>query len=138
MQKVAVLGHTSGIGKAIYKKFDRKNYQIIGLSRSNGYDIEESISHILDAIKDVDIFINNAYAKEKNIQLLFDLYEIWKDQKKIIINISSNSSDFRPSKPRQYPIWKGALDEASNQLSYLDNPCKVINIRHGDLSVAHC
>ena len=32
---IGITGHTSGIGKAIYEKYDNS----IGFSRSNGYDI---------------------------------------------------------------------------------------------------
>jgi NADP-dependent 3-hydroxy acid dehydrogenase YdfG len=55
--KVAVTGHTSGIGKAIYEKYQPNS---VGFSRSNGFDITKDIKKILKACKDCDIFVNNA------------------------------------------------------------------------------
>ena len=40
--KIAIIGHTKGIGKAISKLYKKKGFDIVGLSRSNGYDIENN------------------------------------------------------------------------------------------------
>ena len=40
--KIAVIGHTKGIGKAIAKLYKKKGFEIVGLSRSNGYDLENN------------------------------------------------------------------------------------------------
>ena len=38
--KIAVIGHTRGIGKAISDLYQNKKiYTVVGLSKSNGYDI---------------------------------------------------------------------------------------------------
>ena len=57
--KIAITGHTQGIGKRAY---DRLCPDIIGFSRSNGYDITNSgdQKRIIEESKDCDIFINNA------------------------------------------------------------------------------
>ena len=59
--KVAITGHTKGIGRAIADLYYTD--EVVGFSRSNGYDIsvEESISRIITESLECDIFVNNAY-----------------------------------------------------------------------------
>ena len=89
--KIAITGHTQGLGQAFFKYFQL--HTVIGFSRSNGYNIANPADRnkILDEIKDFDIFINNAYNNydDSQLQLLMDVYNIWKGTDKIIINISS-------------------------------------------------
>jgi hypothetical protein len=89
--KIAITGHTQGLGQAFLNHF--QSHTVIGFSRSNGYDIVSPADRnkILDEIKDFDIFINNAYNNydDSQLQLLIDVYNIWKGTDKIIINISS-------------------------------------------------
>ncbi len=125
--KVAITGHTSGIGKELYKQFDN----IVGFSRSNGYDITVDIDKIIEESKNFDIFINNSYSGFVQTELLFKLFDLWKDQDKLIVNISSNSGDGIKPKVHPYSIHKMALDKACEQLSHQKVKCKVINIRPG-------
>ena len=89
--KVAITGHTKGLGQAFFKHF--QSHTVIGFSRSNGYNIANPADRnkILDEIKDVDLFINNAYNNfdDSQLQLLINVYNIWQGTDKIIINISS-------------------------------------------------
>ena len=57
--KIAITGHTKGIGKAIAGLYYTD--EVVGFSRSNGYDIsvEESISRIVAESIECDIFVNN-------------------------------------------------------------------------------
>ena len=41
LPKILIIGHTKGIGKAIYDYYDNKGYKVKGLSRSNGYHLSE-------------------------------------------------------------------------------------------------
>ena len=47
--KIAIIGHTKGIGKAIA---DISKCEVIGLSRSNGYDLSGSLENILSKLND--------------------------------------------------------------------------------------
>jgi hypothetical protein len=89
--KIAITGHTQGLGKAFFNHFQSHN--VIGFSRSNGYNIADlnSRSRILDEIKDVDMFINNAYNNfdDSQLKLLKEVYNLWEGTDKIIVNISS-------------------------------------------------
>ena len=89
--KIVITGHTQGLGLAFFRNFSAHN--VIGFSRSNGYNIANLTSRIkiLDAIKDADIFINNAYNNydDSQLQLLEEAYNLWKGTNKIIVNVSS-------------------------------------------------
>ena len=39
MSKVLITGHTSGIGKALKEKFEENGHEVIGVSRSTGFDV---------------------------------------------------------------------------------------------------
>lgn len=58
--KIAITGHTSGLGLAFYNHFS-KNHTVIGLSRSNGYNIATDQNKIVSMLTDCDLFFNNAY-----------------------------------------------------------------------------
>ena len=58
--KIAITGHTNGIGKACYDLLSQE-HQVIGFSRSSDYDINDPES-IFSSAKDSDVFINNAYS----------------------------------------------------------------------------
>jgi hypothetical protein len=90
--KYAITGHTRGIGKCA---FDKLNPNIIGFSRSTGYDITtvEGRFRIIEESKDCDVFINNANDKFGQIELFLDLYKEWKDQDKLIINVGSRIAE---------------------------------------------
>jgi len=93
MIKVAITGHTKGIGKSIYDTFQMKGHEVYGFSRTNGYDIsiKESRDQILEQIKDVDVFINNAYAPQGQQELLKEIINRWDGQNKTVINLNSKT-----------------------------------------------
>jgi hypothetical protein len=89
--KIAITGHTSGIGKALFKYFE--SHSVIGFARSNGYNISRLAdrNNILAHLTDVDMFINNAYNNfdDSQLVLLTSVYNLWQNKDKIIVNISS-------------------------------------------------
>lgn len=91
--KVAITGHTRGIGKSLLEKFTAHNYEVVGFSNSTGFDIGDpiTIKEILDFSLDCDIFINNAYHPTGQTLLLKEFMYAWKGTNKIIVNISSKS-----------------------------------------------
>lgn len=98
--KVGITGHTKGLGKAIYDELVNKQHQVLGFSRSNNYDIDQSSSRdsIINQIQDCDVFVNNAYSKDSQFEILQNLVACWEGQKKVIININSKSI-FAPTVP---------------------------------------
>ena len=92
--KVAITGHTKGIGKAIMDHFDSNGHVVYGFSRTNGYDIntKESIDAIVSEISDFDILINNAYFVNAQTNLLEAVINAWEGTDKIIVNVNSKAT----------------------------------------------
>jgi len=119
--KIAVTGHTSGIGLAIKNFMIAQGHDVRGFSRTNGYDISKdgTLEQIVDECKDVDIFFNNAYFDFQQTKLLYSLYQSWKDQRRTIVNIGTirtQKQDYtyldRPNYPLHYWTTKSSLDNA--------------------------
>ena len=86
---IAITGHTSGIGKFIYD-----NYDCIGFSRSNGYDISKNNDRMrmYEECKECDTFINSAYCDNYQSVLLREL--ILYNQKIDIISVGSDVTNY--------------------------------------------
>tara|TARA_B100000902_G_scaffold394252_1_gene450191 strand:- start:1502 stop:2062 length:561 start_codon:yes stop_codon:yes gene_type:complete len=107
--KIALTGHTRGIGNAC-KQLLEPEHEIIGFSRTNGYNINEP-KVIYELAKDADVFINNAQFQDYQTKL-FDLFwDDWKYKHKTIINIQS-SSKYPETQARfgNYVKYKQELD----------------------------
>lgn len=94
IHKIAITGHSRGIGKATYDHLSQQ-YQVVGFSRSNGYDIslEADIDRILTETMDCDIFINNAYHFDQQLVIAEKWNQLHLDKDHFIINVSSLASD---------------------------------------------
>jgi hypothetical protein len=124
--KIAITGHTQGIGKRAY---DRLCPNIIGFSRSNGYDITNPTDRerIIEESNHCDIFINNATTEFGQTLLFLELFKNWQYQNKTIINVGSRIAEIKIlPKDRQdllkYQAEKLILKEMTNRVSGL---CKV-------------
>tara|TARA_B110000971_G_scaffold192930_1_gene205542 strand:+ start:3431 stop:3952 length:522 start_codon:yes stop_codon:yes gene_type:complete len=135
MYRIAVTGHTRGFGKYMFEHLSEEGNLTSGFSRSTGYDItkRDDRNSIIRQVKDCDIFINCAQEGFNQTELLYDLFEIWGDQKKLIINIGSNARDFtNKDQPYRYGVRKLALNHASKQLGRA-SICKVVTVDYGFL-----
>jgi hypothetical protein len=133
--KIAVIGHTNGIGKAIFEYLSQE-HEVRGFSLTNGYDInsKESRDRISKAVIDYDVFINNAYSFTDNNQLnmLKEICEIWNhDPLKIVFNVSSQYIE----DDIQYCRDKKQLDDFCDSLMY--NKMKLINLKPGLTHTRH-
>lgn len=96
-KRVAVIGHTFGIGKEIYEicKFNKAK-TVDGFSRSNGYNIlHEDANPLISKIikEDYDIVFNNVFAPKLQTKVLKVLHQQWKDRSgKVVINTGSCSA----------------------------------------------
>jgi len=98
--KVAITGHTKGIGAAFAEYFKEEN--VFGFSRENGWDLEKKTAcdALLKNVKDFDVFINNAPVT--NQEYLFDeMYKLWRGKNKSIINLSSSAGDISKDNSEQ-------------------------------------
>lgn len=129
--KVVITGHTSGLGKSIYDRMSLR-HEVLGLSRSNGYDIGRDISGFV--FDDFDLYINNAYYGYSQTDLLYKLFEKNKYRKCTIVNIGSVSADGNKDAVNEYAVHKSALEKACSQLQLIDSECKVIHLKLGRMN----
>jgi hypothetical protein len=91
--RVAVTGHTGGLGLALFNHFKSNGHDVIGFSRSNGYDIAlPSVREkIVNELSNVDLFVNNAYVNYDRSQFLMlsKVFDSWKGVNRTIVNIST-------------------------------------------------
>jgi hypothetical protein len=134
--KIAITGHTSGVGKALYNKLTEHGHDVISFSRSNGFDITDPASRIqiIETSKDVNVFINNAWAPKGQTELLKQLIMAYRDQSTIIVNISSmigllekNIYDF----PDQYMLDKKIQNSICAQSILDSGKLKILNVIAG-------
>ena len=88
---IAIVGHTRGIGKAIADLYRDKGFEVIGLSRSNGYDMSKEQEKIADAVRNCDLIVINAHAGRSQLELLKNIYSRYHNKKKKIVVITSTS-----------------------------------------------
>ncbi len=128
MNKIVITGHTSGIGKTIYDALcENSCREIIGLSRSNGYDIDKDFDKVVEATTGAEIFINNAYRDRQQLKLVNAL----KDKVGMMVVMGSVSRFYPEIIPTQYVHDKQELAEACRMISM--DP-KGIPVLHLDLS----
>ena len=137
--KVVITGHTRGIGLATSKFLTEKGHEVIGLSKSNGFDIANT-ENLVKTIErhNPEIFINNAFAPTFQTTLLKEIFHKWKGKEKLIVNICSAAALIPPSHPDYNMPY--ALDKRG-QKSFCDNvnfkyskgefaqtKCKLVNL----------
>ena len=126
--KIVITGHTKGIGKAIFDKFTEVScHEIIGMSRSNGYDIEKDFDKIVQEATGADFFVNNAYRDGQQLKLFHAL----KDKVNMMVVMGSVSRHYPELIPTDYVHDKQSLAEACRLESINPNG---IPILHLDLS----
>ena len=133
--KIAITGHTAGIGQAFTKILESRGHEIVGISRRSGDNIRR-IEHTANLIQTCDMFINNAQTQYAQTELLYAVWQRWQGQEKYIWNISTQMTE-QPSNGTpdgqndltmsQYRNQKLALEEASRQLKF-KNPWPQISI----------
>ena len=131
--KIAITGHSRGIGKALYDHFTQLGHTCMGFSRSNGYDISkpQDITRILDASEDCDVFINNAYYRFSQSNILTHNFDRWKDLEKTIVVINSRTR-FGQGLNREYNMSKKQLHKDTIRcFTDPDKQCRVISISPG-------
>lgn len=91
-KRVAITGHTSGIGKEIYEYCQFSGADVKGYSRSNGFDLSNGTgdSVINDILRwDAEIVFNHAWFPRAQNKILKILHTQWKEKEKVIINTGS-------------------------------------------------
>jgi NAD(P)-dependent dehydrogenase (short-subunit alcohol dehydrogenase family) len=92
--KIAIIGHTRGIGKAIADLYRKKKYTVVGLSSSNGYDLQCSQVEIMEQLDDCRLIVLNAYVGRGQMTLLKRIYGkyLFEDKKVVVITSTSGTT----------------------------------------------
>jgi len=136
--KIAITGHTAGIGQALAKAY--YDNEIIGLSKRDGNNIR-NITKIADQIEPCDVFINNAQAGFAQTELLFEMAKRWQGTRKHIVVISTMmTQDPTSALPGldmdQYRVQKVALEEAVRQIRNRHIGIKFTIVRPGNVATS--
>jgi len=134
--KIAITGHTAGIGQALAEEYRLDGHQVVGLSQREGNNIRNT-PKICDQIEPCDVFVNNAQAGFAQTELLFEMAQRWAGTGKRIIVISTQMTQdptaFDMSLD-QYRIQKLALEQAVQQLRNRRLGVKIILVRPGNIA----
>ena len=137
--KIAITGHTAGIGQALATEYILDEHDVVGLSQREGNNIR-NIPKIADQIDPCDVFVNNAQAGYAQTELLFEMAKRWAGTNKHIIVISTMMTQDPVSFDStldQYRVQKIALEEAVHQLRNRRLSLKITLVRPGYIATQH-
>tara|TARA_E500000331_G_scaffold351367_1_gene397908 strand:+ start:1460 stop:1945 length:486 start_codon:yes stop_codon:yes gene_type:complete len=137
---IGITGHTKGLGQHLFNQF-QKNYHVKGFSRSNGFDIKNPNNRkkIYEQIKDCNIFINLVHNYYHQTDVLFELFQEWENQEKLIINVSSqvvDSDDWGMDRYDyiEYKNQKQNMENMSRTLQNKNVKPSVVNYRISEIN----
>jgi NADP-dependent 3-hydroxy acid dehydrogenase YdfG len=138
--KIAITGHTAGIGQALAEEYILDGHEIVGLSKRDGNNIRNT-PKIADQIDPCDIFVNNAQAGYAQTELLFEIAQRWQGTKKHIIVISTMMTQDPVSvlsglDMDHYRVQKIALEEAVCQIRNRRLGVKITIVRPGNIATS--
>jgi hypothetical protein len=116
--KCIITGHSRGIGRYLYEHFTNLGWDVVGMSRANGYDITNDRQRVIDESIGCDLFINNASNSDSQTQLLKAL--CLKVPKMIILG--SSITDFVNKNSLDYIIIKKKLEDTCRLISMNNDP----------------
>jgi hypothetical protein len=125
--KVVITGHTYGLGKALYDSFKSAEWEVVGLSRSNGYDIDANFDQVVEAAIGADLFINNAYRDKQQTRLVHAL----KNKVKKMVVMGSVSRHYPELIHTDYVHDKQELAEACRLVSLNPNGIPLLHLDLG-------
>jgi NADP-dependent 3-hydroxy acid dehydrogenase YdfG len=138
--KIAITGHTAGIGQALADRYQQDGHEIVGLSRREGHNVRV-IPKICDRIEPCDMFVNNAQAGYAQTELLFEMAKRWQGTSKHIVVISTMMTQDPVSvlpglDMDQYRVQKIALEEAVRQIRNRRLGIKITLVRPGNIATS--
>lgn len=96
--KVAITGNTGEIGTPLTQAFERAGHEVVGITRSTGYDLTDQFGQLKAAktISECDVFVNLAWPPTQ-AKMLEYVWKLWEgDRSKLIINIGTMNT-IKPS-----------------------------------------
>jgi NAD(P)-dependent dehydrogenase (short-subunit alcohol dehydrogenase family) len=138
--KIAITGHTAGIGQALAQQYTALGHEIMGLSRREGNNIR-NIPKICDQIEPCDVFVNNAQAGYAQTELLFEMARRWANTGKQIVVVSTMMTQDPVSvlpglDMDHYRVQKVALEEAVKQIRSRWIGIKFLLVRPGNIATS--
>ena len=138
--KIAITGHTAGIGQALAQEYTLASHKIVGLSTREGNNIR-NIPKICNQIESCDMFINNAQAGYAQTELLFEMANRWQGTGKHILIISSMMTQQPVSSLTgldmdHYGVQKIVLEEAVKQIRNRKLKIKITIVRPGNIATS--
>jgi nucleoside-diphosphate-sugar epimerase len=125
--RIGITGHSDFLGKGLFDLLG-KNHEVIGFSRSNGYDLK-NYKNILTDVVDLDVFINNTYHPNLQQKIFEELFDLWKGKDKTIFNVLTsaifNNGSFDDYRESKLNLQKSVLKLIN---SNLDKKVRVINL----------
>lgn len=128
--KIAITGHTSGLGLSIYNYFKQKpDCVVTGISRATGFDLKTDADKVVELVKtnNYDYFFNNAYIDDVQSKLLRELSE-----HTCVISSGSIAADAAKVKPEPYYVNKFDL-EHTHRLIKKNNKLPMLLLKMGYL-----
>lgn len=135
-QRVAVTGHTSGIGKEIYEYCQHHGADVRGYSRSNGFNLMNGGDDVLnDILKfDADIVFNHAWVPRIQNKIQKILHTQWKKHNNKVIISTGSATSYYEIGAAVYETDKAELRDYSIQsaVEYPHiNKCRLHNVSMG-------
>lgn len=126
---VAITGHTSGIGLALFNYFVQNGHTVIGFSRANGYDIStDAVDSLVRQAESCDLFVNNAYHPVGQNIILKKMLETWQDSSKCLVNISSNIVNVSMPMNSKIAEYKTAKLISNQIINSYQGPVNILNV----------
>jgi NAD(P)-dependent dehydrogenase (short-subunit alcohol dehydrogenase family) len=133
--KIAITGHTAGIGQALAEAYHGN--EIVGLSTREGNNIRNTLK-IANLIEPCDMFINNAQAGFAQTELLLEIHGRWINTQKHIVVISTIMAGEPVNTMEgmgEYWLQKTTLELAVQQLRYTTpNGPRITLVRPGSVN----
>jgi NADP-dependent 3-hydroxy acid dehydrogenase YdfG len=138
--KIAITGHTAGIGQALAEEYLLDGHEIVGLSQREGNNIRNT-PKICDQIEPCDVFVNNAQAGYAQTELLFEMVKRWSGTRKHTIVISTMMTQDPVSvlpglDMDHYRIQKVALEQAVSQIRARRPGVTITLVRPGNIATS--
>lgn len=113
--KCIITGHTEGVGKTLFDDLKAQGHEVIGISRATGYNLSTDIEQVIALANGCDLFINNAYVGDCQLQLLNSLHN---KVKKMIV-MGSIAGDYHQLIQSEYSQNKLNLANRCREISLL-------------------
>ena len=131
--KIAVTGHTQGIGREVALQLAALGHEVVGFSTSTGSDIER-LDDFADALLACDALANVAFHPTAQTELLRRVVQAWRlNPNKTIVNVSSAVVWYPSGSPYHDQVVrpaKRALDAAARELA-LKSRCRISTVAFG-------